>query len=173
MHAFLRQKQGFMPTQFKRYLLASARIAVTALHSLALGAGLIVVASPPANAVSADTKPTVVLVHGAFAESMSWDDVVGRLLAKGYPVVTAPNPLRGVASLLTSIAAPIVLVGHSYGGTVITTAATGKPNMKARVYVAAFAPDTGESAVALAGKHPVSTLGLTSRLLTTIRSRAR
>lgn len=157
-----------MSAQFNRFLLACTRVAASALRGLALGAGLMLAVSHTANAATAATKPTVVLVHGAFAESMSWDDVVDRLLAKGYPVVAAPNPLRGVASdaaavaaLLKSIAGPVVLVGHSYGGTVITNAATGNPNVKALVYVAGFAPDAGESAVALAGKYPGSTLGPT------------
>ena len=113
-------------------------------------------------------KPTVVLVHGAFAESASWDKVSSRLLAKGYTVVAAANPLRSVksdgayvADLLDSIKGPVILVGHSYGGNVITVAATGKSNVKALVYVAALAPDVGESAAALSGKFPGSTLGET------------
>ena len=79
------------------------------------------------------TKPTVVLVHGAFAESASWNRVTTKLLAKGYPVVAVANPLRSVkgdasylASLLDAIPGPVILVGHSYGGTVITVAATGR-----------------------------------------------
>src|SRR4051795_5791758 len=76
------------------------------------------------------TKPTIVLVHGAFADSSGWNAVTRRLLADGYPVVAAANPLRGVASdaaqvkaLLDSIDGPVVLVGHSYGGSVISAAA--------------------------------------------------
>jgi pimeloyl-ACP methyl ester carboxylesterase len=110
--------------------------------------------------------PTVVLVHGAFADSSSWNGVIPDLLADGNPVVAAANPLRSVtgdadyvASVLAGIAGPIVLVGHSYGGIVITNAATGNDNVKALVYVAAFAPDTGESAGDLAGQFPGSTLG--------------
>jgi pimeloyl-ACP methyl ester carboxylesterase len=89
------------------------------------------------------TKPTIVLVHGAFAESSSWNGVVKRLLAQGYPVVAAANPLRGlhsdaeyVATIFKSIHGPIVAVGHSYGGSVITDAAAGSSNVKALVYVA-------------------------------------
>jgi pimeloyl-ACP methyl ester carboxylesterase len=115
----------------------------------------------------APTKPvTVVLVHGAFAESSSWDAVVTKLLAQGYPVVAAANPLRGlksdaayVATVLASIKGPIVLVGHSYGGSVITNAATGNANVKALVFVDGTAPDTGESASDLSGKFPGGTLG--------------
>jgi pimeloyl-ACP methyl ester carboxylesterase len=113
-------------------------------------------------------KPTVVLVHGAFAESASWEKVSSRLLAKGYSVVAAANPLRSVkgdsayvADLLDAIKGPVILVGHSYGGNVITVAATEKSNVKALVYVAALAPDLGETAAALSGKFPGSTLGST------------
>jgi pimeloyl-ACP methyl ester carboxylesterase len=111
-------------------------------------------------------KPTVVLVHGAFAESSSWSGITTRLLAEGYPVVAAANPLRGVksdasyvASVIDSIKGPVILVGHSYGGIVISTAAIGKSNVQALVYVAAFAPDVGESALTLSSKFPGSSLG--------------
>ncbi len=106
--------------------------------------------TPPA--VIESPRPTVVLVHGAWADSSSWDGVIDRLRQAGYPVVAAANPLEGldqdsaaVASLLRSIKGPIILVGHSYGGAVITNAAAGNPNVKALVYIAAFAPDKGES----------------------------
>ncbi|MFJ4467265.1 alpha/beta fold hydrolase [Streptomyces sp. NPDC089424] len=111
-------------------------------------------------------KPTVVLVHGAFADSSSWNDVVGKLQADGYDVIAASNPLRGlhgdalhVRQLVAGIDGPVVLVGHSYGGAVITNAAGGLDNVRALVYVAAFMPDGGESALELAGKFPGSTLG--------------
>lgn len=113
-----------------------------------------------------DAKPTIVLVHGAFAESSSWNGVIAILEKDGYPVVAAANPLRGVrsdadavASVLSSIATPIVLVGHSYGGSVISEAAIGHANVSALVFVAAFAPDAGETAAALSAKFPGSTLG--------------
>jgi len=113
-------------------------------------------------------KPTIVLVHGAFAESSSWDAVVGELLALGYPVIAAANPLRGVkndadyvASILTDIRGPIVLVGHSYGGNVITNAVNGNRNVRALVYVAAFAPDEGETAAELSGRYPGGSLAST------------
>lgn len=112
------------------------------------------------------TAPTVVLVHGAFADSSSWNEVIPGLLDKGYPVVAAANPLRGaasdaeyVASVLAGISGPIVLVGHSYGGIVISNAATSNDNVKALVYVAGFAPEAGESAFDLAAQFPGSTLG--------------
>lgn len=111
-------------------------------------------------------RPTIVLVHGAFADSSSWNGVVARLGAKGYPIVAVANPLRGVASdaryvasVIDSVKGPVVVVGHSYGGTVITNAAAGKPQVKALVYVSAFAPDHGEASADLAGKFPGSTLG--------------
>jgi pimeloyl-ACP methyl ester carboxylesterase len=111
-------------------------------------------------------KPTIVLVHGAFAESDSWNGVIDRLAAQGYPIVAAANPLRGVksdadavAAVLRNIKGPIVLVGHSYGGAVISNAAIGNGNVKALVYVAAFAPEAGESAQALSGRFPGATLG--------------
>ncbi len=111
-------------------------------------------------------KPTIVLVHGAFAESSSWDGVVSRLARDGYPVVAAANPLRSVAgdaayvsSVIKSIPGPVVLVGHSYGGTVITTAANGNANVKALVYVAGFVLDAGESSADLSGRFPGSTIG--------------
>lgn len=110
----------------------------------------------------------LVLVHGAFADSSSWDGVVRGLQARRYPVVAAANPLRGpkfdaaaVASVVDSIKGPVVLVGHSYGGSVISAAASGKTNVKALVFVAAFAPDAGETALGLTGKFPGSTLGPT------------
>ncbi|MBW4421137.1 MAG: alpha/beta hydrolase [Myxacorys californica WJT36-NPBG1] len=115
-----------------------------------------------------DGKPTIVLVHGAFAESSSWNSVLTKLIAKGYPTIAVANPLRGVksdagyvASVLKGIEGPIVLVGHSYGGSVITNAVNGNKSVKALVYVAGFAPEVGETAAELSGRHPGSTLGPT------------
>jgi pimeloyl-ACP methyl ester carboxylesterase len=113
-------------------------------------------------------KPTIVLVHGAFAESASWDGVVARLLDEGYPAVAVANPLRGVRhdadylrTVLGGIEGPIVLVGHSYGGMVITNVAAREAGVVALVYVGAFAPVAGESAADLAGRFPGSSLGET------------
>ncbi|WP_338692900.1 alpha/beta hydrolase [Streptomyces sp. Q6] len=110
-------------------------------------------------------KPTVVLEHGAFADASSWNGVIADLRADGYPVVAAANPLRGPASdaaalrtVLDHVKGPKILVGHSYGGNVISEAATGDPEVKALVYVAAFLPAPGESALELTGKYPGSTL---------------
>lgn len=112
------------------------------------------------------SNPTIVLVHGAFAESSSWNGVVAELQARGYAVVAAANPLRGlkydadyVSSVLLGIQGPIVLVGHSYGGSVISNAVKGNPSVMALVYVAGFAPEAGESAIDLSNRFPGSTLG--------------
>src|SRR5450432_2898610 len=114
------------------------------------------------------TRPTVVLVHGAFAESSSWNPVIAKLIPKGYHVIAIANPLRGLVSdsaylaqVLATVPGPVILVGHSYGGSVITEAATGRSNVKALIYVSGLAPDVGESASDLVGKFPGSTLGPT------------
>ena len=100
----------------------------------------------------AAAKPTIVLVHGAFADASSWNGVIERLQRQGYTVIAPANPLRGVtadsaytASLLSQIDGPVLLAGHSYGGAVITNAAVSAPNVVGLVYVAAFAPDEGET----------------------------
>jgi pimeloyl-ACP methyl ester carboxylesterase len=142
------------------------------LQAIAAGA-IFTAAFPPAHAAAAITaaqgtpgKPTIVFVHGAFADSSSWDAVAKKLTGKGYPVLSVANPLRGVgadarytASVLRAVQGPVVLVGHSYGGMVISKAAEGNPEVKALVYVAAFAPEQGETVAGLANKFPGSTLG--------------
>jgi pimeloyl-ACP methyl ester carboxylesterase len=132
------------------------------LAGLLLAAGMAIAG----HALSQDAKPTVVLVHGAFADASSWSGVIKILRHDGYTVVAAANPLRGVrsdgeavGSLVDAQKAPVVLVGHSYGGPVITSAANGRRNVRALVFVSAFAPDEGETVAALAGKFPGSTLG--------------
>jgi pimeloyl-ACP methyl ester carboxylesterase len=99
-----------------------------------------------------ETTPTILLVHGAFADGSSWNGVIERLQAKGLRATAPANPLRGIAADSAYIAAvvqqidgPVVAVGHSYGGAVITNAANDAKNVAGLVYVAAFAPDEGET----------------------------
>ncbi|MFC1413153.1 alpha/beta fold hydrolase [Streptacidiphilus sp. N1-12] len=139
-----------------------------------LGAALVLAAAIiPASTASGATgarsghpaaaKPTVVLVHGAWADGSSWSGVVRDLQHDGYTVDVPPNPLRGaasdsayLASYLATVPGPIVLVGHSYGGFVITNAATGNTNVKALVYVDAYIPAQGESLNSLSAQFPGS-----------------
>ncbi len=111
-------------------------------------------------------RPTIVVEHGAFTDASGWDAVLGRLRRRGYAVLAPANPLRGVApdaaylrSVLKTIEGPIVLVGHSYGGAVITNAAVGVPRVKALVYIAAVAPKEGESQLDIFARFPGSLLG--------------
>jgi len=111
-------------------------------------------------------RPTIVLVHGAFADSSSWDQVIDVLLDAGHPVVAVANPLRGLAAdaacvsdHLRSIEGPVVLVGHSYGGAVITNVDPEAAEILGLVYVAAFAPLPGDSCFELSAVFPGSTLG--------------
>jgi pimeloyl-ACP methyl ester carboxylesterase len=104
-----------------------------------------------------DQTPTVVLVHGAFADASSWNGVIELLEARGLTVTAPPNPLRGIAfdsayiaSVLQQIPGPVLVVAHSYGGAVVTNAATNAANVVGLVYVAAFAPDEGEALGAVA-----------------------
>ncbi|GAA2805697.1 alpha/beta fold hydrolase [Crossiella cryophila] len=113
-----------------------------------------------------DNKPTVVLVHGAFADSSSWTGVIPKLREQGFPVLAVANPLRGVesdaayvAEVVNNVPGPVVLVGHSYGGVLITRAATETPNVQALVYIAAFQPDEGESVFDLSGRFAGGKLG--------------
>lgn len=110
--------------------------------------------------------PDVILVHGAFAESASWNGVIEALDAEGVTATAIANPLRSLRGdagylrdVITSAGRPVVLAGHSYGGQVITEAAAGNAAVRGLVYVAAFAPEIGESALELSGKFPGSTLG--------------
>lgn len=115
---------------------------------------------------SESSRPTVVLVHGAFAESASWNGVVEQLQARGLQAIAVGNPLRSVAGdaayvrdVIAAIGQPVVLVGHSYGGFVVTEAAADNDAVVGLVYVCAFAPDHGESAFQLSTMFPGSTLG--------------
>ena len=120
------------------------------------------VASAPAPSTPNAVKPTIVLVHGAWADASSWDGEVSALQKQGYEVRAIANPLEDlttdsqyVAAFLKSIDGPVVLVGHSYGGSVITNAAAEMPNVKALVYVDAAAPDVGETNGSLSGSDSV------------------
>jgi pimeloyl-ACP methyl ester carboxylesterase len=138
-------------------------IAVSAIVALA---SLLIPLAQPASAHTNSTaapKPTIVLVHGAWADSGSWDAVTRNLHSDGYTVYALPNPLQGLAydsaylaDFLHTISGPIVLVGHSYGGAVITNAATGDAQVKALVYVDAFAPDQGQTLAGLLASIPGS-----------------
>lgn len=133
---------------------------------MAVAVSAAALAGTQASAAAPAKAPTIVLVHGAFAGSSSWDPVIDKLQRDGYHVVAAANPLRSlagdgdyVARIVKSIPGPVVLVGHSYGGEVITVAAAGATNVKALVFVAGLAPDIGESAASLGAKFPTGTLG--------------
>jgi pimeloyl-ACP methyl ester carboxylesterase len=110
--------------------------------------------------------PTIVLVHGAFAESASWDPVIDPLVAEGHRVIAATNPLRGLAAdaaaisdLVRTIEGPVVLVAHSYGGAVISNVDADAGEIAGLVYVNGFAPNAGENCFQLAGMFPGSMLG--------------
>jgi pimeloyl-ACP methyl ester carboxylesterase len=133
--------------------------------------GLVALALTATNSLAAPTKtrspkPTVVLVHGAFADASTWNGVIARLHHDGYPVIAPANPLRGIstdatylASVIKTIPGPVVLVGHSYGGAVIGQAAAGLPNVKSLVFVDAFALEVGEPAGSIGQRFPNNDLG--------------
>lgn len=115
--------------------------------------------------MNGSSLPVVVLAHGAYAESASWNGVIDRLQAEGYTCIAAAIPLRSVkadaeyvASLVKGISGPVLMVAHSWGGMVMSQAAVGQENVTGLVYVGAFAPDSGESAADLSNKFPGSTL---------------
>ncbi len=117
------------------------------------------------NVSSRAEKPTIVLVHGAWADATGWQELIPLLQQQGYPVVAVENPLTSLNDdiattkrLIDAQHGPVIAVGHSYGGAVITGAAAGNPNVKALVYVAAFGPDAGEAIGSLQGKYPATPL---------------
>ncbi|UOX89161.1 alpha/beta hydrolase [Amycolatopsis sp. FBCC-B4732] len=130
-----------------------------------VGAGVLTAATPGA-AVTSHPKPTVVLVHGAFEDASAWTPVTRRLLAEHYPVLAPAVPLRGVAAdvaslqgVLDSVPGPKILVGHSYGGLLISELAGSTSEVKALVYAAAFIPEAGETAGQLNARFPGSLIG--------------
>lgn len=150
--------------------LRRARMPLTLMATATVATALFATSVGPASAAkdthAKSAKPTVVLVHGAFADSSSWSGVIKQLKEDGYPVIAAANPLRSlssdaasVKSLLAGIDGPVVLVGHSYGGAVISNAAYGSDNVKALVYADAFLPEKGESANELVSKFEGSIIG--------------
>ena len=149
-----------------RFILSPARGARTSLAVLAAAVLMLGAAVLPGRAAAAPApKPTIVLVHGSYADASSWSAVIPSLQKRGYPVIAAANPLRGLPedtaylkNTLAQVKGPIVLVGHSYGGMVISDAATGNPNVKALVYIAAFAPLQGETLQQLISHAPGSLL---------------
>ncbi|WP_055601013.1 alpha/beta fold hydrolase [Streptomyces aureus] len=146
-------------------------LALPATLAVLMGTAPATPATPVSGPADAGTvrhgpRPTIVLVHGAFADASGWSGTIRRLQRAGYPVLAPANPLRGLAAdttylrgVLAAVDGPVVLVGHSYGGAVISGAAAGDSRVKALVYIAAFAPDKGESAAQLAARFPGSTLG--------------
>ncbi|MEV7283296.1 alpha/beta hydrolase [Streptomyces sp. NPDC093252] len=158
-----------MSTEMSRRNVLAAGAALAGSAALITGASGTAGAAPaaaPAEEAKSTARPTVVLVHGGYADSSCWNATIEKLQHKGYTTVCAANPLRGiptdapyVASLLDSISGPVVLVAHSMGGTVITNAAAGKSNVKALVYIAAFAPEVGETQGELITKFPGSEVG--------------
>ncbi|MDB5605847.1 MAG: alpha/beta hydrolase [Bradyrhizobium sp.] len=138
---------------------STALLALSAIGMLSMPTGTASAATPES------TRATIVLVHGALADSSSWDGVISKLQTDGYTVIAAADPLRSlksdsdyVSGIVKNVKGPVVLVGHSYGGSIITNAATSADNIKALVYVAAYAPEAGESAFDLTGKFPGSIL---------------
>src|SRR6202165_3792295 len=138
--------------------------------AIAVLLGLVLSATAAANAAddrdSRGPTPTIVFVHGGWADSSGWNQEITNLERRGFPVIAPANPLRGLASdaayirsVLQTIDGPIILVGHSYGGAVISNAAVGVPNVKALGYIAGVAPGKGEALVQLVTKNPGTMIG--------------
>jgi pimeloyl-ACP methyl ester carboxylesterase len=151
-------EQNMNPSVSRRTFVAGVGAAAAATT-----AGITLGSAAGASSAPSAAKPTIVLVHGGYADSSCWNATIQELQSKGYTTVCGSNPLRGIptdapyiASLLDSISGPVVLVAHSMGGTVITNAAAGKSNVKALVYIAAFAPDVGETQGELITRFPGS-----------------
>jgi pimeloyl-ACP methyl ester carboxylesterase len=138
-----------------RIVARNAAVAIAVAGLIVIGLARVLAAqSPPA-------KPSIVLVHGAFADASGWSKVIAILQRDGYNVIAVQNPLTSLATdvettkrVVVAQPGPVVLVGHSYGGAVITAAAAGSPNVKALVFIAAFVPDSGEPIGAFGEKYP-------------------
>jgi pimeloyl-ACP methyl ester carboxylesterase len=147
-------KRSVVPQRGVAFAVCLAGVVVALWQFAVIGSGV----SAATTRINAP-KPTIVLVHGAFADASSWTGVITRLQRDGYSVIAPANPLRSlsgdasyIAGVLAQIRGPIVLVGHSYGGAVITNAAAGNVNVKALVYVDAFIPNVGENVLQLQGR---------------------
>jgi pimeloyl-ACP methyl ester carboxylesterase len=143
-----------------------AALSLSSMSRLSASASRLGVPMNQASPSPVNGTPTIVLVHGAWADSSGWTGVIKSLKADGFDTIAFPNPLRGpvsdgayVAGLVNSIPGPVLLVGHSYGGAVITNAGAQTPNAVGLVFVAAFAPDEGESVQDLASQATDSLLG--------------
>ena len=151
-----------------RLIIVAVVLALAGLLLAAIPGGSARAAAYPVRAATAEgVKPTIVLVHGAWADSGSWNAVAALLQAAGYTVDAPPNPLRGLsydasylADFLSTISGPVVLVGHSYGGMVITNAATGNPNVKALVFDDAYIPAATDTLLGLTSAEPGSCLAV-------------
>jgi pimeloyl-ACP methyl ester carboxylesterase len=159
--------QSYLSTAKRRVVagLAATLVVLLGLSAFALSLSSTQALAQPKTPGNGAPKPTIVLVHGAWADSMSWSGVIQRLQNDGYTVLAAPNALSGLqqdsealSDLLHTIQGPIVLVGHSYGGAVVTDAAYGNPNVKALVVVDGFLPAQGESVFQLTAAKPGSCL---------------
>jgi pimeloyl-ACP methyl ester carboxylesterase len=144
-------------------------VVVLAIASQALTPASFASAAETAPGASQAPTPTIVFVHGGWAGSSGWNQEITDLERQGFSVIAPANPLRDLASdaayvrsVVQSIDGPIVLVGHSYGGAVISNAAVGVPNVKALVYIAGFAPDAGESLAQLVTMNPGTDIGPTT-----------
>jgi pimeloyl-ACP methyl ester carboxylesterase len=141
-----------------KHFARAAGLITAAAAAAAVSAGVLAPSASAHPAARTGPKPTIVLVHGAWADASSWTPVIERLQKAGYHVDAPPNPLLGLTydsaymrSYLEQLKGPVILVGHSYGGAVITDAATGDTNVKALVYIAGWAPAQGQTILSLIG----------------------
>ena len=158
------------PAQARLTIVAVVLVLAGLLLAAIPGGSARAVAHPVRAATAEGVKPTIVLVHGAWADSGSWNAVTALLQAAGYTVDAPPNPLRGLsydasylADFLSTISGPVVLVGHSYGGMVITNAATGNSNFKAMVFDDAYIPAATDTLLGLTSAEPGSCLAVSPR----------